>query len=106
MYFDETGKEIESIYSLPPGSFYKNKKTDIIWWVVKDIDVIEDGEYFSFDKVHIYNTYQDYHRLPKSDREIFDEENPYLAVHLNGSENVSEKVREAYKEEMGCYPGE
>ena len=58
------------------GDFYKNKETDVIWWV----DNIEyRGQHlFSFDKVKIYNLFSDYpHNLTSEEVEIFNEENPY-----------------------------
>ena len=56
--------------------FYKNKKTDKIWWV-DNIGV--RGEFlFSFDKKKIYNLFADYpHNLTPEEKKIFDEENPY-----------------------------
>ena len=57
-------------------SFYKNKKTDIIYWV-ENSGVV--GEHlFTFDKEKIYNLFADYpHNLPPEEKEIFDKENPY-----------------------------
>ena len=59
-------------------NFYKNNKTDTIWW----IDNLESfGEHlFSFDKKHIYNLFQDYsHNMTDAEVEIFNSENPYWA---------------------------
>ena len=59
--------------------FYKNKKTDKIWWLDnlgEQIGVFE----FSFDKEKIYNLFQDYpHALTPDEIEIFDKENPEWA---------------------------
>ena len=58
--------------------FYKKNKTDTIWW----IDNLETfGEhFFSFDKKHIYNLFQDYsHNMTDAEVEIFNSENPYWA---------------------------
>lgn len=58
--------------------FYKNKRTDTIWWV-------DNSEYvgihlFSFDKKTVFNLFQDYpYKLTKEQKEIFDKENPYWA---------------------------
>lgn len=56
--------------------FYKDKKSDIIWWI-DDLDSI--GAFlFSFDKIKIYNLFADYpHNLTKEEKEIFGKENPY-----------------------------
>lgn len=59
--------------------FYKNKKTDRIFWVNnlgEQIGVFE----FTFDKEKIYNLFQDYpHALTPDEVEIFDKENPEWA---------------------------
>lgn len=58
--------------------FYKKNKTDTILW----IDNLETfGEhFFSFDKKHIYNLFQDYpHNMTDAEVEIFNSENPYWA---------------------------
>ena len=56
--------------------FYKNKKTDVIWWV-KNLDTC--GELLiSFDKKKIYNLFEDYpHNFTEEQLAIFDKENPY-----------------------------
>lgn len=56
--------------------FYKDKRTDKVFWV-DDVDNI--GELmFSFDKKKLYNLFADYpHNLTESERQIFDKENPY-----------------------------
>lgn len=58
--------------------FYKNNKTDKIWWV-DNPEVI--GELlFSFDKKKIFNLFQDYPwELSAEQKAIFDKENPYWA---------------------------
>ena len=58
--------------------FYKNKPTDKVWWVENpdDIGVME----FSFDKVTVYNLFQDYpNKLTSEQKAVFDKENPYWA---------------------------
>ena len=58
--------------------FYKNKRTDAIWWV-------DNAEYvgihlFSFDKKTVFNLFQDYpYKLTKEQKAIFDKENPFWA---------------------------
>jgi hypothetical protein len=56
--------------------FYKNNKTDMIWWC-DNLDTV--GEFlFSFDKKKIYNLFKDYpFNLTKKEKIIFDKENPY-----------------------------
>lgn len=56
--------------------FYKNKRTDQIWWVDTSDRV---GVFpFSFDKKKIYNLFSDYpHNLTAEEKEIFDKENPF-----------------------------
>ena len=58
--------------------FYKNKKSDRIWWVDNNDEI---GVFlFSFDKKKIYNLFQDYpHNLAKEEVDVFDKENPYWA---------------------------
>ena len=59
--------------------FVKNNPTDTIWWVDNHKEVI--GEWlFSFDKVTVFNMFQDYPlKLTKEQKEIFDRENPFWA---------------------------
>ena len=58
--------------------FYKNNKSDVIWWV-DDLDYI-DRFLFSFDKKKIYNLYKDYpQNLTAKEKAIFDKENPFWA---------------------------
>ena len=61
--------------------FYKNKKTDKIWWVDDDkIGIME----FSFDKKTIFNLFRDYpYKLTKEQKELFDKENPYWANYFS-----------------------
>jgi hypothetical protein len=56
--------------------FYKNNKSDKVFWV-DNVDNI--GEHmFSFDKVKIYNLFADSpHNLTQEEKEIFDKENEY-----------------------------
>ncbi len=58
--------------------FYKNKRTNIIWWVDTPDTV---GEWlFSFDKKKVFNMFKDYpYQLTKEQKDIFDRENPYWA---------------------------
>lgn len=59
-------------------NFYKNKKTDIIWWVDNpdDIGIFE----FSFDRAKIYNLFRDYpDAMTPEEVKIFDRENPFWA---------------------------
>ena len=58
--------------------FYKNKRSEKIWWVdnADSVGVME----FSFDKKTIFNMFADYpHELTKEQVEMFDKENPYWA---------------------------
>ena len=56
--------------------FYKNNKTDAIWWG-SDPNII--GEFlFSFDKKKVYNLFKDYPwELSPDEKALFDRENPY-----------------------------
>ena len=56
--------------------FYKENKTDKVWWV-DNYDT--KGEYlFSFDKEQVFNLFSDYpSKLTKEQKAIFDKENPY-----------------------------
>lgn len=57
--------------------FYKNKKTDKIWWI--DDERIGIWE-FTFDKKKIYNLFRDYpFKLTAEQKKQFDKENPYWA---------------------------
>ena len=60
------------------GEFYKENKTDKIWWVYNPNTI---GEWlFSFDKITVFNMFRDYPwKLTKEQKRIFDEENPYWA---------------------------
>lgn len=55
--------------------WYKNKESDSIWWTTSP----HVGEFlFSFDKLKIYNMFQDYPmKLSKSEQALFAKENPY-----------------------------
>lgn len=58
--------------------FYKQNKSDIIWWV--DTSDVDGDWLFSFDKMKIYNMFQDYPwKLTAEQKAIFDRENPYWA---------------------------
>lgn len=71
--------------------FYKNSKTDKIFWIDTSDRV---GEWlFSFDKKKIYNMFRDYpYKLSAEEKRIFDEENPYWRDFF--SDRQSEKVEE------------
>ena len=57
--------------------FTKYYKSDKIWWV--DCEDTYGNMLFSFDKLTIYNLFQDYpHNLSKEQKAIFDEECPEL----------------------------
>lgn len=58
--------------------WYKNNKTDKIWWLETPDTV---GEWiFSFDKKTTFNMFADYpHNLTAEQKEIFDKENPNWA---------------------------
>ena len=60
----------------PLYSFYKNRKSDKVYWA-ETPDTI--GEFlFSFDQLKVYNLFSDYpQKLSKEEKEIFDRENPY-----------------------------
>ena len=65
-------------YRVGEKRFYKEHRSNKIWWVdsVEDVGVFE----FTFDKKKIYNLFADYtHNLTKEEKEIFDKENPYWA---------------------------
>lgn len=56
--------------------FYKEKKTDKVWWI-DNYDKV--GVFlFSFDKKKIFNLFRDYpHELTAEQKALFDKENPY-----------------------------
>ena len=58
--------------------FYKNNRSDKIWWVDTSDRV---GEWvFSFDKKELFNMFADYpHKLTPEQKELFDKENPCWA---------------------------
>ena len=60
--------------------FYKEQDTDRIWWLPSD----EVGVWlFSFDKVKVYNMFQDYpDGMTPEEVRIFDEENPRWAEYF------------------------
>ena len=63
--------------------FYKNNKSDSIWWIDNGGEV--KGEHlFSFDKKKIYNVFADYpHNMTAEEIKIFDKENPEWAKFLS-----------------------
>lgn len=56
--------------------FYKENKTDKIWWLDTSDQV---GLWiFSFAKKETFNMFADYlHKLTKEQKELFDKENPF-----------------------------
>lgn len=55
-------------------SFYKNKESDVVWWVDNPE---ETGTFqFSFDRKTVYDLFKDYYTLPPDKKAIFDKENP------------------------------
>lgn len=59
-------------------SFYKEKKTDRIWWVYRP-DVRGRME-ISFDRKKILNLFEDYPwRFTPEEKRLFDKGNPYWA---------------------------
>lgn len=59
--------------------YFKNNPTDKIWWV-NNIDETVGLFLFTFDKVKIYNMFQDYpDAMTPEEVAIFDRENPYWA---------------------------
>lgn len=59
-------------------SFYKNSKSDKIFWL--DNPEVIGEPVFSFDKKTLFNLFADYpHNQTKEQKEIFDKENPYWA---------------------------
>lgn len=59
-------------------NWYKDNKTNKIWW--KDTPDRVGEWVFSFDKEKEYNMFRDYpHKLTAEEIEIFDKENPYWA---------------------------
>ncbi len=63
--------------------WYKNNKTDTIWWL-ENPDKI--GEHvFSFDKETKFNLFTDYpHKLTPEQKGVFDNENPYWKEFFKG----------------------
>lgn len=59
--------------------FYKNNRTDKIWWLDNEDETV--GEFvFTFDKKKLFNMFRDYpHELTTEQKEIFDKENTYWA---------------------------
>ncbi len=58
--------------------FFKNKRSDKIWWLDTSEKV---GEWiFTFDKKTLFNMFTDYpYKLTPEEKAIFDKENPYWA---------------------------
>ena len=58
--------------------FFKNKRSDKIWWLDTSEKV---GEWiFTFDKKTLFNMFTDYpYTLTPEEKAIFDKENPYWA---------------------------
>ena len=59
--------------------FYKNNRSDKIWWLDNADERV--GEFvFTFDKKQLFNMFADYpHNLTPEQKEIFDKENPFWA---------------------------
>ncbi len=66
------------IFKKKKEEWYKQKETDIIWWLDNSDKI---GEHvFSFDKKKKFNLFRDYpYQLTAEQKEIFDKENPYWA---------------------------
>ena len=59
-----------------PDEWYKNDPDDVIWWI--DTPDEKGLWLFSFDKVKIYNMFEDYPaKMTAEEVDIFDRENPY-----------------------------
>ena len=59
-------------------SFYKNKRSDTIWWA--DTPEEKGLWLFSFDRNVVFNMFRDYpYKLTKEQKAVFDKENPYWA---------------------------
>ena len=66
-------------YKVGEKRFYKEHRSNKIWWVEDFIPKFGVFE-FTFDKKKIYNLFADYpHNLTKEEKEIFDNENPFWA---------------------------
>lgn len=65
--------------------YFKNEKTDVIWWIA---DMDSKGEFiFSFDKKKNFNLFKDYpHNLTEEQKKIFDKENPYWKDFFKGAD--------------------
>lgn len=70
--------------------WYKNRATDLIWWLDTPDRV---GEWiFSFDRITVYNMYSDYpHKLTAKQRAIFDRENPEWAEYFKDRTESSQE---------------
>lgn len=56
-------------------NWYKNNKTDVVWW--KNTPDTVGVWLFSFDKKEVFNLFADYpYKLNSEQKEIFDAENP------------------------------
>ena len=64
-------------------TFYKENKTDKVYWVdTSDRDGVFE---FSFDQKKVYNLFEDYPwSLTAEEKEIFDRENPFWADFFEG----------------------
>ena len=63
--------------------WYKNKRTDKIWWL--DMQDIIGERIFSFDKKTKFSLFPDYpDKLTPEQKEIFDRENPEFKELLGG----------------------
>lgn len=62
--------------------YFKNKPSDKIFWVDNVGETV--GEFlFTFDKVKIYNMFEDYpDKMTPQEVEIFDQENPFWSEYF------------------------
>lgn len=65
--------------------FYKEGKTDKVWWADRRWGLERGPLYISFDKKNIYNLWPDYPwKLTSEEKEIFDKEQPFWANYFSG----------------------
>ncbi len=69
----------------PDGRFaiWKKRESDAIFWI-DDVDHV-GGHWFTFDKVTVFNVFEDYpHNLTPDQKAIFDAENPFWKDFFTG----------------------
>lgn len=77
-------KEVSrKVKAVAENNFYKIEPSDKIWWV-ESSDGMKDEFLFSFDKKKIYNLFNDYHKLSKKQKKLFDKENQFWHDFMNG----------------------